>query len=236
MISHGHEDHVLGLLSFITARNIARGDHEKPLEIYYPADDRLCNMVRQFIDMRVGERLKYVLTWCPIRAGDEIQLTVPSQRIRSFSMLHQKRAETLGYVITESRTQLKPEFKGKNIPELLASNQVKRSDLSTTYTANLFAYCLDAYNFDSNMIKGAKLAVMDCTFLDHRDRDDPTHFTMREAWELCHRAEVETMVAAHVSPRYSLQDLFDRHTMLTRDFPTGGPTIELLTTRIPKHL
>src|SRR6478609_8462522 len=40
LISHSHADHVNGLLSFIGARNSARGDKEKPLDIYYPHNDK----------------------------------------------------------------------------------------------------------------------------------------------------------------------------------------------------
>ena len=50
--------------------------------------------------------------------------------------------------------------------------------------------------------KDADIAVMDCTFLNPDDRDDPTHFTFDEAVAVARSANVQTMIAAHISSRY----------------------------------
>ena len=73
-ISHGHEDHVLGLLSLVTTRNLARGDKEKPLEIYYPQNDYLIGMIKKMLEERCGHRMQYSLKWIPIRDGHFIKL------------------------------------------------------------------------------------------------------------------------------------------------------------------
>lgn len=211
MISHGHEDHVLGLLSLITARNLARGDHEKPLDIFFPQNDNLCHMIRQFIDRRVGERMKYKLRWRSIDESFKLPIS-KTEAIHAFPMKHSS-STTLGYVIRDTRTKLNPKYDGMDIPKVLASG-VRKEDIKVQYTANTFAYCLDAYDFDISQIAGANLAVMDCTFLKREDRDDITHFTLKEAWMLCDEARVKEMVIAHVSPRYSQQDIFNVHNAL----------------------
>ncbi|MCJ8329130.1 MAG: MBL fold metallo-hydrolase, partial [Lentisphaeria bacterium] len=40
VLSHGHIDHISGLLSFLCLRQSTKGDTEKPLDIYYPEGDR----------------------------------------------------------------------------------------------------------------------------------------------------------------------------------------------------
>src|SRR5210317_1992004 len=39
-LSHGHVDHIAGLLPFVCLRQSTKGDNEKPLQIYYPKGDR----------------------------------------------------------------------------------------------------------------------------------------------------------------------------------------------------
>jgi ribonuclease Z len=205
VISHGHGDHVLGIPSLIGCRNSARGDRKKPLVIYYPHGDRLVESVRDFTKARNDSYLRYDVEWKPIMPGFEIDIG-NNQVIQSFEMKHQRRGITLGYRIREKRHKLRPEYVGKDIPELIKSG-VPRNELKVWYTANTFVYALDAFYFDAELVRDADLVVMDCTFVNPEDRDDDTHFTLQEAYDVCRSVGVKKMIAAHFSPRYLYPDI-----------------------------
>lgn len=203
-ISHGHGDHVLGLPSLIGCRNSARGDREKPLEIYYPYGSPQVENVKEFCKIR-NPRLSFKLTWIPILPGYIIPLN-KTQHIVCFEMMHQQRQSTLGYAIHESRTKLRPEFEGKDIGALIRGG-LNKDELKFEYVAKIFAYTLDAAMVPAQHIQSCEMVVMDCTFVDHGDRDDMTHFTLREAVDNCVGASVKRMIAAHFSPRYLYPDI-----------------------------
>lgn len=212
-LSHSHGDHVLGLPSVIGCRNSGRGisrnvdtmDHNKPLTVYYPADNDMHDLI-SFVRGRNSAWLRYDLEFVPIKAGFELDLG-NKRFVRAFNMRHQNNKSTLGYVIYENRTRLKPEYRGKDIPALLKSG-VSRDQLNELYRANLFAYCLDSSKIvDVNEISACECAVMDCTFIDESDRTDKTHFTLDEALKVCNDAGVKKMYAAHQSGRYDYNEV-----------------------------
>jgi len=210
--SHKHGDHVLGLPSLIGCRNSAQGtsrnvetmaEHNKPLSIYYPAD----NTMKDLFDfcLKRNDQLRYELNIIPIEPGFELQIG-KNLYIKAIKMLHQNNATTLGYVIYENRIRLKKEFVGQDI-RVLIKQGIDRSTLHESYRANLFAYCLDAYKIvDSAELTNCDAVIMDCTFLNEKDRTDMTHFTCKEALDLCKNLGVRRMFAAHLSNRYDFTD------------------------------
>ena len=214
-IGHDHGDHTLGLPSLVGCRNAGRGisrnsdtmDSNKPLRIYYPADNYLMEDMIKFLEARYMGWLRYDLKFVPIEAGFELDLG-NKRFVRAFDMSHQKAKTTLGYVIYENRTRLKAEYKGQNIPALLKSGAATRDSINETYRANLFAYCLDAYKIaDQSQIADCGAVVMDCTFIKAEDRTDMTHFTLDEARAVCQGSGVKRMLAAHLSGRYDYNDV-----------------------------
>lgn len=209
---HDHGDHTLGLMSFIGCRNNCQGtsknketmgEHNKPLTIYYPKESTGFNDIIKFIENRYGNWLRYKLTWVPISAGTEIEIGKDTW-VRAFDMKHNLRpGASLGYVIYTNRTRLRPEYVGQDISALIKSGADKNS-LSMTYRANLFGYCLDAFEIPDGHkeLSECDNVIMDCTFLKSSDRTDPTHFTMDESLANCHNWKVKNMYAAHISPRY----------------------------------
>jgi ribonuclease BN (tRNA processing enzyme) len=51
--------------------------------------------------------------------------------------------------------------------------------------------------------------IMDCTFLNAEDRDDPTHFTLDEAYNFCQDIRAKNIYAAHLSGRYNYNKLVE---------------------------
>ncbi len=216
-LGHLHGDHVLGLPSVIGCRNSGRGIsrnkdtmcNNKPLYIYYPEDNDMTDIIA-FINTRNGNYLRYDLRFVPIDAGFEKQLG-KNVYLRAFDMKHQKNKSTLGYVIYEERTRLKKEFVGKDIRSLI-SGGIDKDTLNETYRANLFAYCLDAYDIpDNHELIGCKDVIMDCTFINEDDRDDTTHFTLDEAIIFCKSNGIQKMYAAHLSCRYNYKKIAEKY-------------------------
>lgn len=221
-LTHDHGDHTLGLPSVVGCRNAGRGisrnvdtmDNNQPLTVYYPSDNYLMKDLIDFCKARTGNWLRYDLKFVPIEAGFERQLG-KNVYLRAFNMKHQKNKSTLGYVIYENRTRLKKEYQGQDIPTLIKSG-INGKTLNETYRANLFAYCLDAYEIpDSGQIVDCKDVIMDCTFINAGDRDDPTHFTLDEAKDLCKRIGIKNMIAAHLSGRYKYNNISNEYNDVT---------------------
>jgi ribonuclease Z len=217
-VTHEHGDHTLGLPSIIGCRNAGRGmsrnkktmDNNKPLTIYFPEDNNTMFDLIKFSYDRTKDWLRYDLRFIPIYAGYEKQLG-KNIYLRAFNMKHQKKKSTFGYVIYEERTRLKKEFIGKNIKTLIG-NGMDKDSLNETYRANLFAYCLDAYDIpDNKELAGCKEVIMDCTFINQADRDDTTHFTLDEAVDFCKHNGVGKMYAAHLSCRYNYKDVAEKY-------------------------
>ena len=213
--SHGHGDHTLGLPSLVGCRNAAQGtsrnketmaDHNKPLTIYYPKDNDLFDDLFSFCEKRYAHWLRYKLNIVSIEPGFELQIG-KNTYVRAIELRHQKSATTLGYVIYELRTRLKEKFRGQDIPALIRAHGYRPNDLSETYRANIFAYCLDAYEIvNPDEITGCANVVMDCTFLKKEDRTDMTHFTLDEAISVCKDVGVKHILAAHLSSRYKVDE------------------------------
>jgi ribonuclease Z len=212
-LGHFHGDHVLGLPSIIGCRNMAQGTsrnestrhHNKPLTIHFPncvgGPRRDFDDLMRFIEGRNRNWLRYDLKWHEMDVGDEVVIGANTV-VRAFPMAHQKNNLTLGYTIVEKRHRLREEFRGQDIRALKKANGWTDKDVMSPYEKNIFAYCLDSYDFDPKHIRDAEVAVMDCTFLNPDDRDDPTHFTFDEATSVATVAGVGTMIAAHISSRY----------------------------------
>jgi ribonuclease Z len=219
-LTHDHGDHTLGIPSVVGCRNAGRGmsrnkdtmENNKPLYVYYPDDNFLMNDLIKFVQSRTDGWLRYDMKFIPISAGFEKQLG-KNVFLRAFNMQHQKNKSTLGYVIYENRTRLKKEYQGKDIPTLI-KHGVDGKTLNENYRANLFAYCLDAYAIpDYNQLIECKDVIMDCTFINADDRDDPTHFTLDEAYKFCQCIGIKNIIAAHLSGRYNYNEV-------SKDYPS----------------
>jgi ribonuclease Z len=210
-LSHGHYDHIGGLPGLIHARNSGRGDKEKSLQVFYPSGDSLIGALREYTN-RVCFRLSYKLDWHEVEPGQEIPMRVGGKGAccRTFRTRHTRTALTLGYSIIERRTKLKDEFAREpqeRIRDLVVEHG--RDHVMQSYDHILLAYGGDSLSLNAEDIEGAEVVVHDATFLNDKDRDEPTHATSEEAIRLAKDANVQCLVLHHVSSRYSSERILN---------------------------
>ncbi len=221
-LSHGHADHITGLIGLINIRNSGMGDTEKPLTIYYPQDNwRVLELISYI--KKTNRRLKYRLEWVPLKIGDRIEVFSGqcSRYVEAFKAVHSENEVSLGYNIIEHRKRLKPEYRDLPQEEILKLVQAgKREEISETYLKKLVSYGGDSIALDPRDVEGTDILLHDCTFLTEEEREDYKHATLSEALEVALRAQVqEAFIALHISSRYK-QKLKEIEEQLLREHPT----------------
>lgn len=204
-ISHGHHDHIGGLPGIIRARSSARGDKQKPLTIYYPEDDNLVQVLRNYIE-KVSGRLEYELTWSPVKPGDEIELRDGDRRsfVTAFATPHSRRATSIGYKLMEHRRRLKPEYEGRSKDEIAGMvREHGRDAVTEEYDQSLLIYGGDSMPLPLEEVRGCEVLMHDSTFLTQEERGNETHAAMEEAIRLAAEADVKALLLIHVSSRYT---------------------------------
>jgi ribonuclease Z len=203
-LSHGHYDHIGGLPGLLQSRRSARGDKEKPLEVYYPEGDELIELQRRYIES-LTYRLGYELTWHPVGPGQRIELGLGRDRgyLVAFRSAHGGRSVSLGFKVMEERKRLRPEYAALSEREIAQlARSTPRDQLSETYEKVILAYSGDSMPLDPATVRDAEVLMHEATFLAAEDRETPIHATVEEAIRVAVEAHVRALVLFHVSGRY----------------------------------
>ena len=182
-LSHGHADHIAGLIGLVNIRNNAMGDREKKLTIYYPRDNYLISEMMAFL-ARTNRYLAYDLEWVPLEAGDRVELLSGQmpRYVEAFPTVHTHNEPSLGYNVVEVRHRLHREFAEATQEDIVALVREKgREAVSETYDQRLFSYGGDSVAIKPSYIEGTEVLCHDTTFLDERDRKEYKHATLTEA-------------------------------------------------------
>ncbi len=204
-LSHGHADHIAGLVSLVNIRNNAMGDKEKDLTVYYPKGNYLISEMMNFI-ARTNRRLNYNLEWVPLEAGDRVDLIggqLP-RYIETFPTVHTYNETSLGYNIVEVRHRLRKELAGASKEDIMVMVKKKgREAISETYDQRLFSYGGDSVPIKAEYVSQTEVLCHDTTFLDDKDRKEYKHATLAEAIEVARVAGVrKELICLHISTRY----------------------------------
>jgi len=207
-LSHGHADHIGGLIGLVNIRNNAMGDKEKELSIYYPKGNYLITQMMNYI-ARTNRRLAYNLEWVPMDPGDRIDvLTGQMPRfVEAFPTAHVHNEISLGYNIVETRHRLKPSLSGLSQEEIAKRARSEgRSAVSEDYDQKLFSYGGDSVALKPAYIADTEVLCHDTTFLAEEDRKEYKHATLAEAIECAKTARVKKeLICFHISSRYKNQ-------------------------------
>ena len=211
-ITHGHMDHMAGLLPFLCLRQSTKGDNSKALRIYYPEGDRSMEVMKRTVKEMLGRYLKFQLEWLPINPGDKIELK-KGRYMDVFKADHQIE-NPLSYVITEDRKKLRESLLGTPGRELAAMSDEEKYDYRP---AKIFAYSGDSMPLNPDVYRDVNILLHECTFLDVTDRKYPVHSAVQEVFDLARDANVGRLIVTHISPRYfrkeipGLLDKIDTH-------------------------
>lgn len=204
-LSHGHADHISGLMGLINIRNNAMGDHEKELRVHYPAGSPFVSeLIRYFA--RTNRNLQYELEWVPLQAGDRVTLLegrMP-RYIEAFGTVHARGEPSLGYNVCEVRRRLRAPYRDLPQEEIVALVRAgKKDEISEEYTQLLFSYGGDSVPLDPDAVRGTEVLLHEATFLADEDRKEYKHATVWEAIEVAQKAGVEKeLIIFHLSSRY----------------------------------
>lgn len=206
-ISHGHEDHIAGISNLVNVRNIAPGDKDKPLTIYYPRHDRWVNELLTYIQRKQSGLLRYPLYAQPLDAGDEIELEGARRptRVTAFAMKHIAAELSLGYEIEEQRKVIDE----ANPP---SSPLGKGGQRGVHRYHPVFLYTGDGYGVGHSPYGRADVAVHEATFLG-RDAakadawETARHSTIDGALGWAAREDVKALILCHISDRYTLDEV-----------------------------
>lgn len=211
-ITHGHVDHIAGLLPFVCLRQSTKGDTEKPLTIYFPKGDTSVHIFREAIARMLGKVVKYELNWTELDAGDRVELK-KGRYLETFKGDHGTE-NPLIYVVNEQRKHLKEELLGTPGRELAKLSNDEKYDY---HTAKIFAYSGDSMPVAPEVYRDVEILLHECTFLDARDRKYPIHSAVQEVFDLARDAGAKRLFLTHISPRYfrrviaGLVDKADHH-------------------------
>ncbi len=207
-LSHGHIDHIAGLVSLVNIRNNAMGDKKKPLTIYYPRNNFHISELINYLS-RTNNNVQYPLNWVPIEAGEEIQVygedgSRNPRYVRTFSTEHSRSEVSLGYNIIEERQRLKDEYSDFSQEEIKELAERKgRDGLTESYRQKIFTYGGDSVPLDPEKIVDTEVLCHDCTFLEEEDRKMYKHATLGEAIKVAKEAGVKKkFIGLHISSRY----------------------------------
>ena len=201
-LSHGHMDHAAGLAYYFSQRNF-QGMGTGTVVVHPHLEQPIHNLMRAWIDIE-AQRTPYEVIALEPDAEIEIKNNI---FLRAFATVHT--VPSLGYVVLERRTKLKPELVGLPQERLM---QMKEAGEAITIMREvpLVCYTGDTMwgpHFERPDVLGAKILITECTFLEpgHRSRAGiGKHLHLDDIVRLLGVSKAEALVLTHLSRRTHL--------------------------------
>lgn len=213
-LSHGHADHIAGLVNLVNIRNLGGGDQTASLRIYFPKNNRLLEFLRDYL-RKTQPVLSFKLEWIALDADQIIELEDQRSRvfIRTFKTEHSQKQLSLGYNIIEKRRKLRSQYQGLSQKELNAVILEKgRDEIAETVEQIIFSYGGDSRPINPDLVRGSLFLCHEATYMSVEDdeRNFQQHSFLDDVLVTAAEAEVKTVLLFHTSLRYNLDELRGR--------------------------
>ena len=210
-LSHGHADHIAGLTNLINIRNLGAGDQTADLTIYYPRQNALIELLRDYLS-RTQNELSFDLVWKPIEPEERIELDPKRGKVflRAFRTQHSHKQLSLGFNIIEVRRRLRAEYAGKPQEEInQAIWRLGKDNVAEAFEQIIFSYGGDSRPIPPARVQGSLLLCHECTYLRHEDdeRNFQQHSILGEVLESAVKADVKGLLLFHLSLRYTVEEI-----------------------------
>lgn len=209
LITHGHQDHLLGLTRYVGLRRL---QHMRPPTVFVPA--QIENGVRRLFEVwqeleADGLRKPPEMNLVPVEAGQEARLSGEFVA-RAFPVEHT--LPSLGYTIIQRRHKLKREYLGRPGHEL-AELKARDVQITTALDTPLVTYIGDASPAALDTVPdlgASRVVIIECTFLTdehHPLAEERGHLHIRHLVERLDRFGQAELILTHFSRRYRRRDV-----------------------------
>lgn len=202
-LSHGHMDHVAAVSYYFSQRNfqgMGTGTVICPPELEQP----LHNLMKAWVDIEL-QRTPYRII--PLNHEEEIEIK-NNHFLRAFRTVHT--SPSLGYVVVERRSKLRPDLVGLPQEKLVELKQ-QGEQITQILEVPLVAYTGDTAwgpHFDRPDVLEAQILITECTFVEPGDQSRAAigkHLHVNDVVRLVQRSKAEAVILTHLSRRTNLE-------------------------------
>lgn len=207
-ITHGHQDHLLGLSRYVGLRRL---QHMQPPTVYLPSAivDRVKRLLACWQDIESeGWRKPPTVELVGVDGGEEYPIR-GSLLVQPFRVQHT--LPSVGYTLIQRTRKLRPEYFG--IPGYeLAAMKKRGIEITDAIDRRLVTFIGDTVpaTLDTVDLSASEVVFVECTFLasNHFDLAEARgHLHIRHLVERIDRFGNAQIVLTHFSRRYSRSDV-----------------------------
>ncbi len=198
-LTHGHMDHSAGLAYYYSQRHF-QGMGTGTV-VCHPSLERPIRGVMDAWVSLEAQRTPYEVS--PLEPEGELEIK-NNIYLRAFETVHT--VPSLGYVVVEKRSKLKPEYAGLTQEELVKLKSEGR-EITQLLNIPLVCYTGDTMwgkHFEREDVLNAQILITECTFLEegHRSRANVgKHLHLDHIIDLLEASTSEAVILTHLSRR-----------------------------------
>jgi ribonuclease Z len=198
-LSHAHMDHAAALTYYFSQRHF-QGMGTGTVVCHPALEASIHGLMEAWVPLE-AQRTPYKVI--PLADGQQVEIK-NNIYLRGFETRHT--VPSLGFVLMEMRSKLRPEFVGMP-QEQLVELKNRGTEITQLLEIPLICYTGDTAwgpHFDRPDVLGAKVLIAECTFTEpgHRSRANVgKHLHLEHIVELLEKSSAEAVVLVHLSRR-----------------------------------